>query len=80
MGGEAPRGVPSSYPTFAEKPVGQKIANLYRDRLRQFTATGQYQGQNLVAYVLFMPLLCLLRGCQSSIPFHTTSIEKQLCG
>ncbi|WEW59996.1 Glycoside hydrolase, 38 vacuolar alpha mannosidase [Emydomyces testavorans] len=49
MGGEAPRGAPSNYPTFAEKPVGQKISNIYRDRLRQFTATGQYQGQNLLA-------------------------------
>ncbi|KAI1978411.1 Glycoside hydrolase, 38 vacuolar alpha mannosidase [Ophidiomyces ophidiicola] len=49
MGGEAPRGAPSNYPTFADKPVGQKISGIYRDRLRQFTATGQYQGQNLVA-------------------------------
>ncbi|EER25893.1 Glycosyl hydrolases family 38 protein [Coccidioides posadasii C735 delta SOWgp] len=49
MGGEAPRGAPSNYPTFAEKPVGQKITSIYKDRLRQFTATGQYQGHNLVA-------------------------------
>ncbi|EEP82819.1 hypothetical protein UREG_07684 [Uncinocarpus reesii 1704] len=49
MGGEAPRGAPSNYPPFAEKPVGQKISGIYKDRLRQFTATGQYQGHNLVA-------------------------------
>lgn len=41
----------SSYPQLAVRPVGQWIAKLYRDRINQFTATGQYEEQNLLAYV-----------------------------
>ncbi|KAL1958715.1 hypothetical protein VTO42DRAFT_3834 [Malbranchea cinnamomea] len=49
MGGEAPRGAPSTYPVFAERPIGQPIHNIYKERLRQFTDKGQYQGHNLIA-------------------------------
>lgn len=49
MGGEAVSRAPSSLPKLAERPVGQHITNIYRDRLRQFTSGGQYQGQNLVS-------------------------------
>lgn len=53
MGGENQSRAPSSYPKLAERPVGQHIKNIYIERLRQFTAGGQYQGQNLVEYALF---------------------------
>jgi alpha-mannosidase len=46
MGGEA-SSKPSSYPKLAARPVGQQIRDIYKDRLRQFTAGGQYEGQNL---------------------------------
>ncbi|KAL1963370.1 hypothetical protein VTN77DRAFT_8386 [Rasamsonia byssochlamydoides] len=49
MGGEAPSRAPSSYPKLASRPVGQHIKNIYIDRLRQFTARGQYEKENLVA-------------------------------
>ncbi|KAI2786300.1 Alpha-mannosidase [Penicillium oxalicum] len=53
MGGEAPHLVPTpasqSLPKLAERPVGQRINRIYTERLRQFTAHGQYEGQNLVA-------------------------------
>ena len=39
----------TSYPKMAARPVGQQIAGIYKDRLRQFTAGGQYQGQNLLS-------------------------------
>lgn len=63
MGGEAPRRMPSSYPVFAERPVGAPIESIYRDRLQQFTATGQYQDHNLVAYGLLVPPLILTSAC-----------------
>jgi hypothetical protein len=50
MGGEAPLRAPSSYPKLAAHPVGQHIKDIYIDRLRQFTANGQYERQNLVSY------------------------------
>lgn len=53
MGGETgSRVVPmmSSYPKLATRPVGQQIESIFTERLRQFTAGGQYSGQNLVAY------------------------------
>ncbi|KAF7713764.1 Alpha-mannosidase [Penicillium ucsense] len=53
MGGEAPHIVPTlasrSLPQLAERPVGQRINRIYTERLRQFTANGQYEGQNLVS-------------------------------
>ncbi|EEQ88551.1 alpha-mannosidase [Blastomyces dermatitidis ER-3] len=49
MGGNSKAPSTSSYPTFANRPVGQQIRNIYRDRLRQFTDGGQYSGHNLVA-------------------------------
>lgn len=39
----------SSYPAQAPKPVGQWITNIYKDRLKQFTAGGQYEKFNLKA-------------------------------
>jgi alpha-mannosidase len=39
----------SSYPEQAPKPVGKWISNLYKDRINQFTAGGQYEKQNLNA-------------------------------
>ncbi|KAM5489504.1 Glycoside hydrolase, 38 vacuolar alpha mannosidase [Microsporum audouinii] len=52
MGGEAPKHAPV-YPLLAERPVGQHITSIYKDRLRQFTATGQYQGHNLLDKFFF---------------------------
>ncbi|EYE99227.1 alpha-mannosidase [Aspergillus ruber CBS 135680] len=49
MGGGAPLGAPSSLPRTPSHPVGQRIKGIYTDRLQQFTATGQYEGQNLVS-------------------------------
>ncbi|KAJ5768558.1 hypothetical protein N7533_001141 [Penicillium manginii] len=52
MGGEAPHIAPTasnSLPRLAERPVGQRITKIYTDRLKQFTATGQYEDQNLVS-------------------------------
>ncbi|KAJ5111391.1 hypothetical protein N7532_001926 [Penicillium argentinense] len=53
MGGEAPHIAPTpayhSLPRLAERPVGQRITKIYTDRLKQFTSTGQYEGQNLVS-------------------------------
>ncbi|KAJ5114932.1 hypothetical protein NUU61_000691 [Penicillium alfredii] len=52
MGGETPHLTPApatSLPRLAERPVGQRIIKIYTDRLRQFTSTGQYEGQNLVS-------------------------------
>lgn len=43
-------GTPSLLPQKPEHPVGQRIKGIYTERLRQFTATGQYEGQNLVSY------------------------------
>jgi alpha-mannosidase len=50
MGGEThikPSGV--VYPKLVERPVGQQIRGIYKDRLRQFTDGGQYRGHNLRA-------------------------------
>jgi alpha-mannosidase len=41
----------SSYPKLVERPVGKQIHNIYLDRLRQFTSTGQYEKQGLMGYV-----------------------------
>ncbi|KAJ5692611.1 hypothetical protein N7462_002034 [Penicillium macrosclerotiorum] len=53
MGGEASPLAPAlasrSVPRLAERPVGQRITKIYTDRLRQLTASGQYESQNLVA-------------------------------
>jgi alpha-mannosidase len=37
----------SGYPQLNFTPKGQQIRNIYQDRLKQFTATGQYEAQNL---------------------------------
>ena len=39
----------SAYPKLAEKPVGQWIPNIYRDRIAMFTGGGQYEKHNLLA-------------------------------
>lgn len=39
----------SEYPQLSAHPVGQWIPNLYKDRIASFTATGQYEGKNLMA-------------------------------
>ncbi|PYI13511.1 organelle alpha-mannosidase [Aspergillus violaceofuscus CBS 115571] len=49
MGGDMPRQAPSALPRTPQGPVGQRIQSIYTDRLKQFTATGQYQGQNLLS-------------------------------
>jgi alpha-mannosidase len=50
MGGEThTRPMASSYPKLSAGPVGQKINNIYRDRLGQFSSGGQYQGQDLLS-------------------------------
>ncbi|OOG00157.1 glycoside hydrolase family 38 protein [Aspergillus carbonarius ITEM 5010] len=49
MGGDVPRQAPSALPQTPAGPVGQRIKNIYTDRLKQFTATGQYDGQNLIS-------------------------------
>lgn len=53
MGGETMETarLKSSYPTLVERPVGQWIANIYRDRIAQFYSGGQYEHQNLRACV-----------------------------
>lgn len=45
----------SSYPVRSEGPKGKLISNLYKDRIGQFYAGGQYEGHNLRAYVLSFP-------------------------
>ncbi|KAE8352114.1 galactose mutarotase-like domain-containing protein [Aspergillus coremiiformis] len=49
MGGDVPRQASSSLPQTPSGPVGQRIRGIYTDRLRQFTANGQYEGQNLIS-------------------------------
>ncbi|KAK4105474.1 glycoside hydrolase family 38 protein [Parathielavia hyrcaniae] len=51
MGGEtrAQRGPKSDYALQAPRPVGQMITNIYKDRINQLTAGGQYAGHNLNA-------------------------------
>ncbi|GKZ84548.1 glycoside hydrolase, 38 vacuolar alpha mannosidase [Aspergillus niger] len=49
MGGDVPRQAPSALPQTPAGPVGQRIKSIYTDRLKQFTATGQYEGQNLIS-------------------------------
>ncbi|KIW07803.1 uncharacterized protein PV09_01725 [Verruconis gallopava] len=49
MGGrETSDSSPSTYPKLVERPVGKQIHNIYLDRLRQFTNTGQYEKQGLM--------------------------------
>ena len=39
------------YPQLAPTPLGQRIPNIYIGRIAQFTSRGQYEGNNLLAYV-----------------------------
>ncbi|KAJ5769373.1 CAZyme family GH38 [Penicillium odoratum] len=52
MGGDphfTPTPATKTLPVLAERPVGQRITKIYTDRLKQFTAKGQYEGQNLLS-------------------------------
>jgi alpha-mannosidase len=46
----------ATYPKLAAKPVGQWIPHIYKDRIGQFYAGGQYEHQNLRAYVKTTPI------------------------
>jgi len=39
----------SEYPQLSAHPVGQLIPSIYKSRIAAFTATGQYEGKNLMA-------------------------------
>ncbi|KAI9710122.1 MAG: Alpha-mannosidase 2C1 [Bogoriella megaspora] len=43
----------SHYPKLAEHPVGKQIESIYTSRLRQFTDSGQYREQSLLAKLYF---------------------------
>ena len=50
MGGSkfpAPESGPLGYPQLNFVPKGQQIRSIYQDRIRQFTASGQYESLNL---------------------------------
>ncbi|KAI4171516.1 MAG: hypothetical protein LQ343_004254 [Gyalolechia ehrenbergii] len=47
MGGGNPQTPGTSLPKLAAGPVGQQIHSIYKGRLRQFTANGEYSSQNL---------------------------------
>lgn len=51
MGGGDPSQVKpqADYPIRAPKPVGQLIPRIYKDRISQFTARGQWEHNNLIA-------------------------------
>ena len=52
MGGETQiRAMSSSLPKVSAGPVGQQIHSIYKDRLGQFTGSGQYEPENLRGYV-----------------------------
>ena len=57
MGGETAESakLKSTYPKLSEKPIGQWIPNLYKDRISQFYSGGQYEGKNLKAYAPLQP-------------------------
>lgn len=56
MGGEkGPVGpADTGYPKLNFEPVGQKIQNIYQDRLRQFTSRGQYKMDTLPGWVYLL--------------------------
>lgn len=45
----------SDYPKLSAKPVGKLIPNLYKSRITQFYSGGQYEHNNLRAYVTSIP-------------------------
>lgn len=51
MGGEtaSQKRPQTEYPILAPKPVGQLISNIYKDRISQFYARGQWEKNNLLA-------------------------------
>jgi len=51
MGGEtaSQKKPQTDYPILAPKPVGQLISNIYKDRISQFYARGQWENNNLLA-------------------------------
>lgn len=53
MGGEAAAPAPSTLPRAPQQPVGQRIHNIYTDRLRQFIGPGTYGGSwNLTSKII----------------------------
>lgn len=51
MGGETDLAAKpkTSYPRRAPGPVGHKISNIYKERISQFTSSGQWEKNNLLA-------------------------------
>lgn len=47
MGGGQVLPESSGYPKLNFEPKGQQIRSIYQDRIKQFTAHGQYESQNL---------------------------------
>lgn len=47
MGGGQVPAESSGYPKLNFSPKGLQIRNIYQDRIKQFTAQGQYASQNL---------------------------------
>ena len=53
----------SSLPKLSAGPVGQQIHSIYRERLGQFSSTGQYSSDNLQGY---FDLRCILLSVADS--------------
>lgn len=51
MGGGRELKSKSDYPALAQRPVGQWISNIYKERINQFYSSGQWEKYNLLAYV-----------------------------
>jgi hypothetical protein len=49
-GGSEPKGNDSSYPLFAERPVGVPKTSILKGRIEPFYKSGQYYKVNLQAY------------------------------
>lgn len=47
MGGGQASAESSGYPKLNFNPKGHQIRDIYQDRIKQFTAEGQYASQNL---------------------------------
>jgi hypothetical protein len=51
-GGTEPKGNDSSYPLFAERPIGVPKTSILKGRIEPFYKSGQYYKVNLQAYVI----------------------------
>lgn len=67
MGGESfeSKALKSCYPKLAERPKGKLIPNIYKDRIAQFTAGGQYESKNLLACVLSLLMSAIRANWQT---------------